>query len=95
MKPHQDAAQILREALVKVYPLASETLGSQHSLLDLGIDSLTLTTLAAELEATCRGELSEEELQRLMESRTLGELTCLTEDFLSRVRGRSQERQSA
>jgi len=90
MNPRLDAARIVREAIVKVYPLAADTLEPQHSLLDLGIESLALTTIAAELEATGRGELSDEELQRLMKSRTVSELSDVAGEFLSRVRSAPQ-----
>lgn len=87
MNPRQEAARIVREAIIKVHPLAADALEPQRSLLDLGIDSLALTTVAAELEASGHGPLSDEELQRLMESRTVAELGGVAGDFVSRVRG--------
>ena len=86
MDLYPDADRIVRSAIARACRGNPDSLDLERSLPDLGIDSLTLASIAAELEMICGMELPEPQLQGLLESRSAREFIRVAQAFLSNAR---------
>lgn len=83
--PEPTYAKVIR-AITLVCAVSQGQVSPSSDLADLGLDSLNLTSLIAALESQC-GELSQDQLEKAFEARTVGDIVELLDQ--SRFRGGS------
>jgi acyl carrier protein len=81
MEADNEASKWVRAALSRACLCAPEAVRDEWRLIDLGVDSLTLISIASELEARYGAEFPEPELQMLLESRTVSDLIRMATVF--------------
>lgn len=83
MAQTDDIRTLILSALAEACHCSVSELDENSSIIELGVDSLSLTNIAAQLEAQYGLELTEEALLRLLESQRVGDLIGLAETLLA------------